>query len=351
VSETVHVSVVVPSHNGSGLLPRTLSHIAAQRVPADLSWELILVDNASTDGAAEVAAAAWPADAPVELGDVREPRLGLAHAHARGFSEAKGELITWVEDDNWIAPDWVETVWRTMQENPAVGACGGFNEALCEGGEPPWFEAFQAIYASGPQGRARGDHTDEPTFLWGAGMTVRRAAWHDLIDRGFRPHVGDREGKANHGGGEDVEISCALRLAGWRLWFEPRLQMRHYLARHRLTWPYLRRHARGMGAASVGLDSYRRALGEPLSGDLRGSWSAETRSILSQLGRERGRLWKMLRSPCEGDADELALEVRIGRLAQLLRQRRSYDRGFVALANATWRRPQPSIPQFDRPPG
>jgi glycosyltransferase involved in cell wall biosynthesis len=351
VSEPVDVSVVVPSHNGAGLLPRTLSHIAAQRVPADLRWEVILVDNASTDGAADVAAAAWPADAPVDLRVVREPRLGLTHAHVRGFREAKGELVAWVEDDNWIAPDWLGIAWRAMQENPEVGACGGFNEPVCEGGAPAWFETFQASYGSGPQGRARGDHTDEPTYLWGAGMTVRRSAWQHLIDRGFRPLLADRQGKANHSCGGDVEISFALRLTGWRLQFEPSLHMRHFLLRHRLNWVYLRRHLRGIGASSPALDPYRRALSEPLAGDLRGSWSAEVRSSLARLRRHRRSLWKMWRSPSEGDADELALEVALGRLAELLRRRGSYDRSFAALENATWRRPQPAIGESDRPLG
>jgi glycosyltransferase involved in cell wall biosynthesis len=339
LSEPVDISIVVPTHNRSGILPRTLSHIASQRVPSDLRWEVILVDNGSTDGSAEVATAAWPADAPVELRVVREPRLGLSHAHVRGFAEARGELVAWVEDDNWIAADWLEIVWRTMQENPGVGACGGFNEPVCEGGAPAWFGAVQRVFASGPQGRARGDHTDDPAYLWGAGMTVRRRAWQHLIEGGFRPLLVDRQGNANYNSGGDVEISLALRLTGWRLWFEPRLNLRHFLLRHRLNWAYTRRLLRGIGASSPGLDPYRRALGEPLTAELDGSWTIEVRRNLASLGRQRRRLWRMSRSPCEGDASELALEVALGRVAELLRQRWRYDRSFAAVENAAWRRP------------
>ena len=80
------------------------------------------MDNASTDGTAEAAEAAWPADAPAPLRVAREPQLGLGHAHMRGFAEARGRLVTWVEDDNWIAPDWLELVSRVMEEHPEVGA-------------------------------------------------------------------------------------------------------------------------------------------------------------------------------------------------------------------------------------
>ena len=179
--------MVVPTHNGAPRLGATLAHVAAQRPPAGLAWEVILVDNASTDGTADAALAAWPADAPAQLRVVHEHQLGLGHAHARGFAEASGQLVTWVEDDNWIAPDWLELVSRTMEEHPEVGALGGFNEPVCEISPPAWLERFQYAYAAGPQGPARGDVTDSRGFLWGAGMTVRKKAWDQPGRSGLSP--------------------------------------------------------------------------------------------------------------------------------------------------------------------
>lgn len=54
------VSVVIPSYNGADRLPATLAHIAAQRVPPGLEWEVVLVDNASSDGTAEAARGRHP---------------------------------------------------------------------------------------------------------------------------------------------------------------------------------------------------------------------------------------------------------------------------------------------------
>ena len=330
------VSVVVPTHNRSDLLPETLSHIAAQRPPPELAWEVVVVDNGSTDDTAEVARAAWPEDAPVGIRVVREPELGLSHAHLHGFAEARGELVSWVEDDNWIAPDWVELVWQTMREHPEVGACGGFNEPDCEGGAPSWFADHQSAFATGPQGDG-GDITEGRGYLWGAGLTVRKSAWRHLIDNGFRPLLVDRRGSANYNSGGDSEICFALRLSGWRLWFEPRLRLRHHLLRHRLDWSYLRRLVRGVGASSLGLDPYLRALGDPAAAGLSASWSVEARKVFAHLRPQSRRIWEMSRHPCEGDEDVLSLEAGLGRLRALIRKRRRYDRGFATVENAPWR--------------
>ncbi len=338
MTESVDVSVVVPSHNGAALLPRTLSHIAAQRPPSELAWEVIVVDNASTDGTSEVALAAWRRDAPVGIRVVREPELGLSHAHVRGFAEARGELISWVEDDNWISPDWLGLVWRTMEEHGEVGACGGFNEAVCEGGKPAWFEDFQSAYATGAQGGQGGYVADDPGYLWGAGMTVRRDAWQHLVENGFSPLLMDRRGRANYNSGGDVEISLALRLSGWRLWFEPALRLRHFLLGHRLEWSYLRRFMRGFGAASVGLDPYRQALAGPVAAQRDSSWTPQALNMIALLRRNRRLLWEMSRRPREGEASVMRLEFGVGRLGELLRRRRSYDRSFARIENAAWRR-------------
>ena len=330
------VTVVVPSHDGSARLPATLAHIAAQRAPAGLTWEVLLVDNASTDGTAAAAAEAWPADAGVPLRVVGEPRLGLGHARIRGFAEARGELVTWVEDDNWIAPDWLAVLTAVMQEHPEVGACGGVNEPVCETTPPTWFEEFEFAYAAGPQGPTPGDITASRGHLWGAGLTVRRAAWEDLVGHGFRPRLVDRQGEANFNSGGDSEICFALRLAGWRLWFEPRLRLRHFLLAHRLDWGYLRRMFRGVGASSVVFDPYRQAYdGRSVRGRRR-IWLAESRPLAAELSKRAGRLWGSRRHAHEGDGDILDLEWKLGRLAELLRRRDAYDQSLRAVERAGW---------------
>lgn len=324
------VSVVIPTHNGSGHLAPALALIAAQEPPAGLAWEVILIDNGSTDDTAGVAQSAWPTAAPVPLRVVREDRLGLAYAHLRGFVEAQAPLVTWVEDDNHIAPNWLATVVEVMAEHPEVGACGGHNVLTPETADPPpWLERFKSAYACGPQGpKDGGDVTEERGFLWGAGMTVRAEAWSGLVARGWQPILDDRQGAGSYNSGGDAEICLALRLSGWRLWFEPRLRLEHHLLPQRLNWPYLRGLLRGSGASTVGLDPYRRALG---AGEPRG-WLPEARSLLRDLARGTPAA---LRAG-EGDESVLVREQQLGRLGELLRLRGAYNRRLTSLTGARW---------------
>ena len=54
-------------------------------------------------------------------------------------------------------------------------------------------------------------------------------------------------------GCEDEELSLALRLAGWRFWYDPRLRLRQFLTADKLDWRHLRRRARNEGVSSVAL--------------------------------------------------------------------------------------------------
>src|SRR6185437_5482655 len=65
------VSVVICTYNGAARLPRTLAHLAAQENTGAIAWEVLVVDNASTDDTAEVARRCWPAHAPAPLRIVR----------------------------------------------------------------------------------------------------------------------------------------------------------------------------------------------------------------------------------------------------------------------------------------
>jgi glycosyltransferase involved in cell wall biosynthesis len=334
------ISVVICCHNSAQRLPPTLAHLAAQQVREGLVWEVVVVDNASTDDTARVAREAWPADSPVPFRVIHEPQPGLSHARRRGFDETHFDLISFIDDDNWCGPDWVQIAADLMEAHPEVGACGGYLEEVCEVEPPAWFERFKTAYAVGPQAEKAGVLERTWDCLAGAGMTIRRAAWEQLLENGFQPLLSGRKGSALTSG-EDIEFMYVLRLAGWSLWYEPRLQIRHFIPAGRLQWSYLRRMRRGGGASTVSLDPYSFALlGEAraLKERLRRTWSWQMARTLKNLLQCRRELIFSARGSGEGDPYVLEVEHYTGRLVELMRCRGVYGQQIRELQNSCWTR-------------
>jgi glycosyltransferase involved in cell wall biosynthesis len=323
------MSVVICCHNSARVIPPTLAHLAHQIVSPATHWEIIIVDNGSTDGTADIAKT-WAASAPVPVRVLSEPRLGLAYARAHGVEAARGEIITFVDDDNWLCRDWVQTSLDVMSAHPEIGALGGFVSPEFETMRPLWFSPVAYLYAVGPPDHLSGDVTGD-CMLCSAGLSVRRSALADIKRKGFRPIAVGRTGHGV-GAGEDSEMTYSLRLAGWRLWVEPRLRIRHFLPVRRLNWDYARRLAYGSAFATPERDALVYACKPPRRGVtyglrlLRERWFWQVGTAIGKvMPAWRGVMKGALRLGRDGDADVLRAEFALGRLNGLMAMRRSYN--------------------------
>jgi len=323
------VSVVICSYNGASRLPETLAHLARQTVPENLPWEVILVDNASTDGTAVLARQCWPTAQAIRLRTVVESRMGLTHARRRGFAEARYDVVSFVDDDNWVCPDWVTLAAEIMGQRPDIGACGGSIQARCEVPPPWWFERYQECYAVGPQSPHSGDVTWSKGYLWGAGLTVRKVAWEQLASAGFEFLLMDRCGEDLRSGG-DAELCLALRLAGWTLWCDPRLSLHHFIPAERLRWEHVKAVNQGFGVASPAHKAYyavaeNRDRGWRLW--LRSRWYCQVAACLVKVVHVSGRML-VSRPWGPGNAAVLEWHSVTGTLRELMRLRSDYDENF-----------------------
>src|SRR5262245_58021394 len=99
------ITVLICTRNRAAQLGHALSSAARMDAPPGVRWELVVVDNGSTDETEQVALG-YSDRLPVRL--VREETPGLSHARNRGVSEARGRYICWTDDDivldrNWLA--------------------------------------------------------------------------------------------------------------------------------------------------------------------------------------------------------------------------------------------------------
>ena len=181
------------------------------------------------------------------------------YARQRGIAEAKFEYISYIVEVNCIKSDWINTVLSVFTILHQVCRCGGEISEATEIEPPSWFENVKMSYAVGRQGEHTGDITDTRGHIWGAGMSFRKSAYEAIVHCGFSPILSDRQGKKLLAGG-DTEIAYNFRLAGWRLWFDERLQLQHFLPKSRLEWPYLMNLYKGFGYSHVVFEIYHMTL-------------------------------------------------------------------------------------------
>jgi GT2 family glycosyltransferase len=250
------LSVIIPAHNPDATrLRRTLAGLRVQTLPTH-RWETVLVDNASAPG---IDPATFAADAPGNLRLVREPELGLTAARRRGFTEAGGEFFVLVDDDNVLAPDYLEQVLALFSAHPRVGALGGKSAPAFAIEPPPWTREFFHLLAlrdpgdtplvsAGlrPSGAVRNVYPNYAPI--GAGMALRRAAvtaWLEALARDPRRARLDRRGDALVSGG-DNDLVLTLMAAGWEVAYFPQLALTHLIPAARLDPSYLVRLHRAM---------------------------------------------------------------------------------------------------------
>ena len=255
MNSSPELTVIVPTHNPDPeRLRRTLLGLRAQSLPA-ARWETVLVDNVSTRFPN---AAFWETCATGNFSIVPEPRPGLTAARRRGFDAARGNIAVLVDDDNVLAPDYLEQALALFAARPRLGTAGG--KSLPEfAAEPPgWTREFFPLLALRDLGEQEIIATDlrlpgtlrneyPASAPIGAGMALRRECWMAWQENCQRVGVelSDRRGSELTSSGDNDILLCALR-AGWHTGYFPQLRLTHLIPDSRLTADYLARLNRGI---------------------------------------------------------------------------------------------------------
>ncbi len=109
------ISIVLPCYNQAHFLPETLNSVFAQTYQ---DFELILVNDGSTDGTSEVVADYRERHTFIV---VEQANQGLPGALNAGFRRARGEYLTWTSADNILLPNMLEVLSTTLDRTPSVG--------------------------------------------------------------------------------------------------------------------------------------------------------------------------------------------------------------------------------------
>lgn len=245
------LTVLVPTHNPrEDYLSLAISALRAQSLPAS-QWQLIVVDNRSDTPVQERVDLGWHPAAQV----VREDTLGLTHARVAGFRCARGRLVVLVDDDNVLAPDYLERALSVSACMPLVGAWGGGIRPQFESPEaaPPKSLWHLLTLREVTADRWSNDPDHHGSTPWGAGLCVRRAvAEHYLAELAANPmrYGLDLRGSALlYGGDTDIAYTACRMGLGKAVLRE--LSLTHLIASARCTEEHLCRVAYGRGYSEV----------------------------------------------------------------------------------------------------
>ncbi|MDG6249254.1 glycosyltransferase [Methanocalculus sp.] len=198
----VQISVIICTYNRSNILSGSIESLMHQTADKEI-FEIIVVDNNSTDNTKEIVNQFRNAE---NLRYIFEPNQGLSHARNRGFREAKGEYVAYIDDDARADPDWITGIYMMLQElNPRPIGIGGPIYPFYLSEKPDWFLDEYEIRSWGDAPR----YLKKGEFFSGSNMVFSKAVLERL--GGFDINLGVK--------GETLNLGEETRLFN-KIWDE-----------------------------------------------------------------------------------------------------------------------------------
>jgi glycosyltransferase involved in cell wall biosynthesis len=258
------VSIIVCCYNSADRIAPTLEHLFKQKVNPGLNWEIIVVNNNSTDNTTEVVKSLFEKNTNLspKLILVEEKMPGLSFARNKGVACATYDIILFCDDDNHLADDYLELGYSIMTQNSNIGVLGGIGIPLFESPKPFWFDHFSVNYATGkPYNPLQGIHRKKnPNWAYGAGIFILKELYAKFESLKLTSISIGRTGN-NLSSGEDYELFYWTYILGYKITYDERLIFKHYIPNSRATLDYLFRLAYGLGQAAALLEIYQHLLG------------------------------------------------------------------------------------------
>jgi glycosyltransferase involved in cell wall biosynthesis len=242
MNNPLKLSVIICTYNREKYIYNALRSLAENAFPP-ARYELLVVDNNSTDDTASECSrfrAAFPA---VDYRYVVETQQGLSHARNRGIAEATGDVLVFMDDDAVAEPGYLARMAAFFAQTPGAAACGGRIYPNFESRRPRWMSHFLLSLTSSIDLGDRTKAFSRRQFPVGANMAARSGIFkkHGL----FNPELG-RKGD-NLDGAEEKDFFFRLRDAGEPIYYVPDAIVQHCVPDRRLTFDFFRRQALGIG--------------------------------------------------------------------------------------------------------
>jgi glycosyltransferase involved in cell wall biosynthesis len=227
------ITVVVCTYDRCQTLKKTIESVAAQTLSHSLAWEILVVDNNSTDQTRQVVEA-LQRRFPERIRYVFEPQQGVSYARNAGTREARGEILAFIDDDETADAKWLAILTSNLHGGQWAGA-GGRIVPPSNFSSPSWL-SIKSWFASGPL--ASFDPSLEAGQLYEPPFSANMAYRKEVFDKCglFRTDLG-RTGK-NLISNEDTEFGRRVMAAGLHVRYEPSAVTYHPIEERRLRKEY-----------------------------------------------------------------------------------------------------------------
>ena len=239
-------TVAIPTYNGANRLPLVLEKLRSQINIENISWEVIIVDNNSSDNTSKIVQDYQSRFSEfVSIRYLFEPQQGAAFARLKAIQEAKGTYIGFLDDDVLPEKNWIYAAYSFCQAHPQAGAVGGQIHGDFEVEPPPEYKRvypFLSIREHGSKPRLFDPNKlNLPTT---ASLVVSKKVWNES----FPEHLtlSGRVGSSMVAS-EDYELLLYIHKNGWEIWYNPNMESYHKIPAHRLERGYLLSLGRSCG--------------------------------------------------------------------------------------------------------
>lgn len=266
------ITAIICTRNRAASLDRALQSAARLRIPTGLRWELLIIDNGSSDGTPAVVAA-FADRLPVR--HVFEPEAGLSNARNRGVAEARGALICWTDDDVELDPEWLAAYNDAALKFPDAAFFGGNITPSLEAPTPEWFALIvrepemQNLLAARHFGRIPVPLAMRGGLMpFGANFAVRSAEQKRYL---YDPSLG--VSPLHRRLGEETQMILSISADGGTGWSVPASNVKHIIPATRQNRSYIWSYYRAVGetwallsgrSSEMAIESKHRLFGIPL---------------------------------------------------------------------------------------
>lgn len=243
----IRLSLVIATYNRAEQLMVTLASVGEQSAKPSL-WECIIVDNNSRDNTQERVAEFAKEHPTLNIRYCFEPNQGLSYARNKGISEAKGDIIAFIDDDERIVAEFINSYIKLFDEHPDAMAAGGKIIAEYPTGRPRWMSHYTERPIANPMDF--GDYiTPFPKgrIPGGGNMAMRRGLFDSVGV--FDTSLGRMGGKLI--GGEESELFERIYSLGMKCYYAPRAVMYHIIPAEKLTTEYFERLCYNTGVSQL----------------------------------------------------------------------------------------------------